>query len=57
MFIYCLDKDLKNVLLKYGFKLLNEYDDKAVFLFDKNIQFDFDKVDKNKILITNKMFF
>lgn len=57
MFIYCLDKDLKNILQKYGFKLLNEYDDKAVFLFDKNIQFDFDKVDKNKILITNKMFF
>jgi hypothetical protein len=56
LFVYCLDDELKRKLLKNGFKLLNEYDGKAVFLFEKS-KFDFEKVDKSKFLITNKLNF
>ncbi len=55
MFIYCLDNELKNELIKKGYKLLNQYDGKAVFLFDK--KFNFEKIDKSKFLISNKLNF
>jgi len=58
MFIYCLDDKLKQDLLKQGFKLLNEYDGKAVFIFDNSsAKFNFDKVDKSKYILSNKLNF
>ena len=57
MFIYCFDNELKDKLIKKGFKLLNKYEDKAVFVFSKDIKFNFDNVDKDKFLFTNKLTF
>jgi len=57
MFIYCLDDKLKQDLLKQGFKLLNEYDGKAVFIFDNKIKFDFSTIDNSKFLLSNKLNF
>lgn len=57
MFIYVLDKDLKNKLIKKGFKLLKEDDNGATFVFSDKVKFDFDKVDKTKFLFTNKLTF
>lgn len=57
MFIYCKDNDLKNKLIKNGFQLIREEDNGSIFLFDKNIKFDFNNVDKTKFLFTNKLFF
>lgn len=57
MFIYCIDEQIKRDLLNIGFKLLNQDKDKAVFIMDKNLKFNFDKVDKSKILFTNRLTF
>lgn len=57
MFIYCMDDKLKSELIKQGYKLLNQDKDKAVFILDKKLKFNFDKVDKSKFLITNKLIF
>ena len=54
-FIYCLDEDLKNKLIKQGFKLLKEDDKGATFVFSDKIKFD--KVDKSKYLFTNRLTF
>jgi len=56
MFIYCFDKELKQELIKQGFKLLKEDEDGAVFVFDK-LKFNFEGVDKKKYFITNKLTF
>lgn len=57
MFIYCFDEKLKDELVKKGYKLLNQYDDKAVFLFDNKLSYNFNKADKTKFLFTNKLNF
>lgn len=57
MFIYCLDDELKNKLIKKGFKLLKEDGNGAIFVFDKNLKFNFEKVDKSKFLFTNRLTF
>jgi len=57
MFIYCLDSELKDKLIKKGFKLLNEYDGKAVFVLDNKIKFDFSTIDNSKFLLSNKLNF
>ncbi len=57
MFIYCLDNSLKNELINTGFKLLNQDKDKAVFLLNKDLKFNFNKVDKSKFLFTNRLTF
>lgn len=57
MFIQCFDKELKNKLIKSGFKLLKEDSSQATFLVDKNIKFNFDSVNKTKVLFTNKLTF
>jgi len=56
MFIYCIDNQLKNELLNKGFKLLNEDENGATFLFEEN-KFDFSKFDKKSFLLTNKLNF
>ena len=57
MFIYCLDKELKNILINKGFKLLKEDDKGATFVFSEKVNFDFNNVDKTKFLFTNKLTF
>ncbi|MDD2495963.1 MAG: hypothetical protein PHE29_12320 [Tissierellia bacterium] len=56
-FIYCLDEDLKNKLIKQGFKLLKEDDKGATFVFSDKIKFDFNNVSKNKFMFTNRLTF
>ena len=56
MFIYCVDNDLKQELIKQGFKLLKEDDKGATFVFSE-LKFNFDKVDKSKYLFTNRLTF
>lgn len=56
MFIYCVDKELKQELIKQGFKLLKEDDKGATFVFSE-LKFNFDKVDKSKYLFTNRLTF
>lgn len=57
MFIYCVDKELKNELIDKGFKLLKEDDNGATFVFSDKVKFDFNNVDKTKLLFTNKLTF
>lgn len=57
MFIYCLDDELKNKLIKKGFKLLKEDENGATFVFSEKVRFDFNTVDKTKFLFTNKLTF
>jgi len=57
LFIHCFDKDLKEELIKNGFKLLYENNNKATFILDKNIKFNFNEIDKTKYLINSKMIF
>ena len=56
-FIYCMDNNLKTELIKQGFKLLNQDEDKAVFIMDKSLKFNFDKIDKDKLMFTNRLTF
>lgn len=57
MFIYCIDKELKNKLIKKGFKLLKEDENGATFIFSEKVKFDFNTVDKTKFLFTNRLTF
>jgi len=57
MFIYCVDKELKEELIKKGYQLLKEDDNGAVFVFDENIKFNFAEISKNKFMFTNKLTF
>lgn len=57
MFIYCIDEDLKKELIEKGFKLIKEDSTGAVFARNKKIDFDFSKVDKTKVIFTNKLNF
>lgn len=57
MFIVCFDKKLIEKLKSSGFKLLNQYDDKATFVFDKSVKFNFDNIDKRHYMITNRLTF
>ena len=57
MFVHCIDRDLKEKLISRGFKLLKENDTGATFVIPKDVNFDFDKVDKSKFLLTNRLTF
>lgn len=57
MFIYCVDKELKNELIDKGFKLLKEDDNGSTFVLDKAIKFNFNEIDRNKFIFTNKLTF
>lgn len=57
MFIYVVDENMKKDLIKNGFKMLQEDDNGAFFVFDKKIHYDFSSVDKTKFLFTNKLTF
>ena len=56
-FIYCLDNELKQTLINKGFKLLKEDENGSTFAFSDKVMFDFNNVDKNKFLFTNKLTF
>lgn len=57
MFIYCVDKELKKELIDKGFKLLKEDDNGSTFVLDKAIKFNFNEIDRNKFIFTNKLTF
>lgn len=56
-FIYIIDKELKNELIDKGFKLLKEDDNGSTFVLDKAIKLNFNEIDKNKFMFTNKLTF
>jgi len=57
MFIVCFDKKLKEQLKSSGFRLLNQDNDKATFIYDKSLKFNFEGVSKSKFMFTNKLQF
>lgn len=57
MFITVFDEETEEKLKKSGFKLLNHQNDKAIFIYNKSIKFNFDKLDNTKYLLTNKLNF
>ncbi len=57
MFIYCIDKELKNELTEKGFKLLKKDENGWIFVLDDSIKFNFNNIDKSKFIFTNKLTF
>lgn len=57
MFIMVFDEDLRIKLKSLGFKELKSVSDGTFFVLNKNIKFNFELVDKNKYLFTNKLSF
>lgn len=57
MFIYCIDEQLKEDLIKRGFKILKQDKNGTIFALNKELKFDFSNVDKKKYLFTNKLTF
>lgn len=56
-FIYTKNKQLKDELIKNGFKLLNEIN--GFFILENNpaLKFNFGDIDKSQFITTNKLFF
>lgn len=57
MFIYVIDKELVEKMIKEGFNVIGEDKNGTTFAQNKKLNFDFSKVDKNKFLFTNKLNF
>lgn len=57
MFIYVMDKQLSERLIKEGFNIVRTDDKGILFAQNKKLNFDFSKVDKNKFIFTNKLNF
>lgn len=59
MLIYCIDKNYKDSLIKKGLHFIKEevIDGRVVYLFAMNEKINFDKLDKGKVLKSNKMNF
>ncbi len=56
-FIYCFNEQLKNQLLKNGFKLLVSTNGFFVFENSLSLNFDFNQLDKQHFTFSNKMIF
>lgn len=57
MFIHCFSEDLKREFIRRGFKLLSENENRSIFVLDDKVKFDFDKVDRGKFILTNRLVF
>jgi len=58
-FIYCIDKDIKDILLVKGYKMIRQtkIDNNHVFIFVYKPEIKFDITDKTKYFISNTMRF
>ena len=56
-FIHCFTQELKNKLLKNGFKLLVENNSFSIFENDHLVKLNFDQIDKKQFIFSNKMVF
>lgn len=56
-FIYTQDINIKNKLLNLGYHLLQENDDKNLYIFENKETFQFDLTDNSKIILSNKLIF
>lgn len=56
-FIYTKNKQLKDELIRNGYKLLNKID--GFFILENNpvLKFNFGSIDKSQFILTNKLFF
>lgn len=57
MFIYVMDKELIERLVKEGFTVIRKDSKGTTFAPNKEINFDFSKVDKEKFIFTNRLYF
>lgn len=60
MFIHCYDKDLKMSLLSSGYKLSKGSSNQDYWIFfnkPDGEKFDFNKIDKSKFKLSNKLTF
>jgi hypothetical protein len=56
-FIHCFSQELKNKLLKSGFKLLISNNNLYIFENSPTLLFNFNQVDKKQFIFSNKMIF
>jgi hypothetical protein len=60
-FIYCIDENVKDSLIKSNFKFIQEtqIDNQKVwvFLYDKNFLGELNKFDKKSFILTNRLNF
>lgn len=54
-FIHCFSEELKEKLLQAGFELLSQ--NGSLFIFENNpsLQFNFEKLDGSKFILSNKL--
>lgn len=57
MFIHSKDKELNKKLIKEGFRVLKESEEMTTFVYNPKLKFDFTKVNKEKVIFTNKLTF
>lgn len=57
MFIQCFDNELKNKLIKNGYKMVKENQTYSLFIYNNSNKFSFDGIDKSKFIFTDKMTF
>jgi len=56
-FIHCFSQELKNKLLKDGFKIVIENNNFTIFENNKFLNFNFNQIDKKQFIFSNKMTF
>jgi len=56
-FIHCFNLDLKDELLKNGYKLLVSTNGFFIFENSPSLSFNFNNIDKSKFIFSNKMIF
>jgi len=56
-FIHCFSEELKNKLLKNGFKLLSKKNGFFIFENPPTLSFNFNQIDKKQFTFSNKMIF
>jgi len=56
-FIHCFSQELKNKLLKNGFKIVMQNNNLTIFENNKFLNFNFNQLDKKQFIFSNKMTF
>jgi len=56
-FIHCFSQELKNKLLKDGFKIIKQNNNFTIFENNQSLNFNFNQLDKKQFILTNKMTF
>lgn len=58
-FMYCFDNETKDKLIKKGFKFLKEtqVSGSKAYIFISNDKLNFNEIDRNKVLLSNKLNF